>query len=180
MKIHRETDRIILREMVLDDKYAMFELDADPEVHTYLWKNPIKRLDEAEAMIEMIRAQYVSNGIGRWAIIDKESNEFVGWGGLKLITKPVNNHIDFYDVGYRLLRRFWGKGYATESAIESVAYAFESLNAPAVYGMTHPGNNASRNALQKAGLQITGTCDYEGLHCNWFEITRQQWEMNKR
>lgn len=60
-------------------------------------------------MIDSIRRQYIENGIGRWAVIDKESNNFVGWSGLKLITAKINNHQNFYDLGYRLIKRYWGR-----------------------------------------------------------------------
>ncbi|MES2828823.1 MAG: GNAT family N-acetyltransferase [Bacteroidota bacterium] len=174
MKVFKETDRILLREIVMDDKWAMFEMDSDPLVHRYLWK-PTLLMGETEATIKMIRKQYEELGIGRWAIIDKETNAFAGWGGLKLITSPVNNHNNFYDVGYRLLRKYWGMGYATESAKASVAYAFEELGISSVYAMAHPENEASRNALQKTGLVITDKCEYQGLQCDWFELKKEHW-----
>jgi len=180
MKVFKESDRIVLRELLPSDKDAMFEMDSDPEVHKYLWQNPITRLEQAEATIAFVRAQYIEHGIGRWAIVEKESNQFVGWGGLKLITTPINGHVNFYDVGYRLLRRFWGKGYATESAKLSVQYAFEELHATAVYAMADPNNLASRNALEKTGLKIDGHCEYEGLKCDWFELSREDCLMNNK
>ncbi|MBC8986742.1 GNAT family N-acetyltransferase [Pedobacter sp. N36a] len=78
MKIFVETDRIILREIILADAPLMFKMDSDPEVHKYLGNKPFKNISESEDNIRFIRDQYVSNGIGRWAVIDKENNEFVG------------------------------------------------------------------------------------------------------
>lgn len=175
-KIFAETDRIILREILPEDVEAMFELDSDPEVHRYLGNKPIHTIEQAAAQIEFIRQQYVDFGIGRWAIVDKESNEFVGWGGMKFRTDTVNQHTNYYDVGYRLLRRFWGRGYATESAKASVKYAFEVLNLPAVYAMAECGNSGSRNALLKTGLKITAQLEDDGVLCDWFEISKQDWQ----
>ena len=175
MKIHIETDRIILRELEVTDVQAMFELDSNPDVQKYLGNKPIHSLAEAEAQIQFIRQQYADLGIGRWAIIDKPTNKFVGWGGLKFRTDVVNNHTNYYDVGYRLIQRFWGQGYATESAKASVKYAFEVLNVPAVYAMAHRDNMASRNALQKTGLKITTQLEYEGELCDWFELSKEDW-----
>ncbi|MCD0490055.1 GNAT family N-acetyltransferase [Pedobacter sp. MC2016-14] len=176
MKIHAETDRIILREIELTDAEAMFEMDSDPEVHIYLGKKPIKTIKEAEAQIAFIRQQYVDHGIGRWAIIDKQSNQFVGWGGLKFRTDTVNGYSNYYDVGYRLLRKFWGQGYATESAKASLKYAFEVLKVQVVCAMAHHANAASRHALLKAGLKITTQFEYEGELSDWFEIIKEDWE----
>lgn len=176
MKIYAETDRIILREIILNDAPAMFEMDADPEVHTYLGKSPIKTIDQAIENIGYIRQQYVDYGIGRWAIVDKRTKQFVGWGGLKYRTDEVNGRINFYEVGYRLLRKFWGQGLATESAKASLKYAFEELLLEQVYAMANVENLASRNALLKSGLKITGQLEHEGIPCHWFEIQQADWK----
>ncbi len=81
MKIFAETDRLILRELLPTDVAGMFEMDSDPEVHRYLGNKPYSAIEESQANIEFIRRQYIENGIGRWATIEKETNNFVGWAG---------------------------------------------------------------------------------------------------
>lgn len=176
MKIYVETERIILREIVLDDASAMFEMDADPEVHTYLGKSPIRTIDQAINNIKYIRQQYVDYGIGRWAIEDKETKQFAGWSGLKFRPDDVNGHSDFYEVGYRLLRKFWGQGLATESAKASLKYAFEELHLNGVYALADVANSGSRNVLLKSGLKIAGQFEHEGIQCHWFEIRKADWK----
>ena len=83
MKIFAETERFILREILPIDAEGFFELNADPEVQKYLGNKPITSTTQAIDDINFIRAQYLSNGIGRWAIIDKKTNKFIGWTGLK-------------------------------------------------------------------------------------------------
>lgn len=175
MKIFVATDRIIMRELLLSDSQKMFEMDSDPEVHLYLGNKPFTHISESEENIRFIRQQYEENGIGRWAVIDKESNEFVGWGGLKFITTTTNNRIHFYEVGYRFLKQHWGKGYATASAKASLKYAFEEIELSQVYAMAHEENAGSRHALQKSGFKITEQFDHEGITCDWFEITKEDW-----
>lgn len=172
-KIMVETDRIILREITINDAPAMFEMDADPQVHTYLGKSPIQTIGQAISQIQFIRQQYHDYGIGRWAIVDKSTGNFVGWGGLKFRTDEVNGHINFYEVGYRLIRRYWGQGFATASARASLKYAFNELQLDAVYAMANVENLASKNALLKSGLVITGQLSYEGIACDWFEIKKE-------
>ncbi len=163
---------MILREILPTDIEGMFELDSDREVHRYLGNNPVKTMEEIEDGINFIRQQYVDNGIGRWAIIYKETNDFVGWAGLKYITEPINNHIGYYDLGYRLIKRFWGKGIATEAACVSLKYAFDELNVREVYAMADCENVASNKILRNAGLQFIETFDYGGVKHNWYKINK--------
>src|SRR5690606_25147557 len=119
MEIFVETKRLILREILPTDIDGFFELDADPEVHRYLGNKPVKNKQQVVDVINFIRQQYLDNGIGRWAMIEKETNNFIGWAGLKLEKIKINNHINYYDLGYRLIRKHWGKGFATEGATAS-------------------------------------------------------------
>jgi [ribosomal protein S5]-alanine N-acetyltransferase len=171
-----ETERLLLRELVPADAEGMFALDSDAEVHRYLGNKPVKTIAEARATIEFIRGQYVQNGIGRWAMVEKSSSRFIGWTGLKLIREKVNGHIDHYDLGYRLIKEYWGKGYASEAAIACVNYAFEQLRLDAVYATAHPDNLASQKVLEKTGLQLVEIFDDNGEPTKWFSRMRDSWK----
>ncbi|KEQ29499.1 hypothetical protein N180_03830 [Pedobacter antarcticus 4BY] len=67
MKIFIETSRLLIRELTHTDYPGIFELDSDPEVHQFLGGNPISSIEDAKKSIELIRTQYIQNGIGRWA-----------------------------------------------------------------------------------------------------------------
>ncbi|HYM19744.1 MAG TPA: GNAT family N-acetyltransferase [Candidatus Kapabacteria bacterium] len=174
MQIFAETDRLILREILPTDDEGMFELDSDPDVHTYIGRM-VKSIDESHAMIESIRKQYADFGIGRWAMIEKLSGEFMGWTGLKYCTDMRNDHINYYDVGYRLIKRYWGKGFATESAIASLEYGFGKMDLPIINATADMNNLASRRVLEKCGLKHIETYDDDGYACAWLEITKQEW-----
>jgi len=177
MKHFVETERLILREIVSSDAEAMFEMDSNVEVHKYLGNKPFKTITDSEDNIRFIRQQYVDNGIGRWAVVTKAGNQFAGWSGLKLITTQLNNHVNFYEIGYRFLPQFWGKGFATESALATIAYGFEVLKLDAIYAIAHRDNVASRHTLQKCGLRITGQFDYDdNIVCDWFELIKSDWK----
>ena len=91
MEKYLETERLILRELLPTDVVGMFELDSDPEVHKYLGNNPVRTIEETREIIKIICQQYLDNGIGRWAAIEKTSGEFIGWSGLKFIREYENN-----------------------------------------------------------------------------------------
>ncbi|SDK58262.1 Acetyltransferase (GNAT) domain-containing protein [Pedobacter sp. ok626] len=170
MKMIIETERLYFRELLETDVDGIFSLDSDPEVHQYLGKNPIKTSQQAKDVISSIRKQYVDNGVGRLAIIEKETNDFVGWGGFKLITDLTNGHIGYHDLGYRFIKTFWGKGYATESSKAAVEYAFNQLKLHVIYAIADIGNLQSQKVLKKCGFIEKGLFDYDLVPHYWFEL----------
>lgn len=176
MKIFAETERLILREIIPEDAQAFFEMDADPEVHRFLGNNPVKTIEQIYEAIQRITKQYDDYGIGRWAAIEKSSGAFIGWTGLKFMTEPVNDTIHFHDIGYRLNKKYWGKGYATESAKAGLEYGFTTLGLKEIIGTAHIENKASRKALEKCGLTFVEKFDHKlYIRCDWLKITREQW-----
>ena len=175
MKIFIETDRLMIRALLPEDAEGIFELDSDPEVHRYLGNKPIKTIEQAAETIQFIRQQYLDNGIGRWAVIEKGTNTFVGWTGLKLMKETVNNHNNYYDLGYRLIKKYWGKGYATETATASLAYGFNELKLPEIFAMADVQNAGSNAVLKKAGLRFMEVFHDDDTPHNWYRITREEW-----
>jgi ribosomal-protein-alanine N-acetyltransferase len=167
-----ETERLFYRELVNSDAPSILELDSDPAVHQYLGNQPIKHIAEANEIITFIRKQYVDNGIGRWAIIEKNTDNFVGWGGFKLITDKVNGHQNYYDLGYRLIKKHWGKGYATEASLAAVNYGFEELLLPVIHAIADVKNLQSRKVLEKCGFARKGLFDYDLSPHFWFELRK--------
>jgi len=179
MKIFVETERLILREILPTDVDGLFKLDSDPEVHRYLGNKPVTGKGQILDVINFIRQQYIDNGIGRWAIIDKENNDLIGWTGLKFVTEITNNHKNYYDLGYRLIKKYWGKGIATETALASLEYAFNKLNIDEVFAMADCENDASNKILKKVGLNFIETFDLDGIKHSWYKIDRKEFENKK-
>jgi [ribosomal protein S5]-alanine N-acetyltransferase len=173
MKIFAETERLLLRELLPADVDGYFEMDSDPDVHTYLGSEPMQQKEQAANAIQFIRQQYIDNGIGRWAVIDKKTNAFLGWAGLKLITELTNNHINYLDLGYRFIKKYWGQGFASEAAAASLAYAFNELQANEVYAIADCENKASNKILTKTGLTLVETFVLHDIPCNWYKIDRK-------
>ena len=170
-----ETERLLLRPFEMTDDKDMFILDSNPLVHKYLGENPSKTLEQSQQMIEKIRNQYKENGIGRWATIEKATGKFIGWSGLKYITEYENNKIHFYDVGYRFIPEFWGKGYATEATKVALEYGFNQLQLKEIIGMANIHNKASRRVLEKCGLQYVEQFMWKDITCDWLKIEKEDW-----
>jgi ribosomal-protein-alanine N-acetyltransferase len=174
MKIQIETERLILRELVPSDAEAMFLLDSNQNVHQYLGNNPVKSIEECQNYIVNIRNQYVQNGIGRYAVELKETNEVIGWAGIKFITEPENNHVNFYEIGYRFQEAHWGKGYGYEAAKAWLDFGFNEMNIPKMYASVNKENVASKKILEKIGLQITSEFQWNGIPCFWLELENKR------
>lgn len=174
MHIFTETERLILRELLPEDAQGLFELDSDPEVHRYLGNNPVTTMEQSKAVVELVRQQYKDYGIGRWAIIDKTTHAFMGWGGLKYEFNPRKNE-RYYDLGYRILRKYWGNGIATESAMESLKYGFNVLDVQEIFAAAHCDNAASNAILKKTGMQLVETFIDDGAIHNWYTLDKASW-----
>jgi len=171
MSILYETDNLVLRELVPTDDQGMFELDSDSAVHRYLGNKPLKTIEESRKIIENVRKQYADLKIGRWAVVEKTTNRFIGWSGLKFCAETRNSHTDYYDLGYRFIPSSWGKGYATESSKPAIMHAFKVLKLPVIYGNALKDNGASRRVLEKLGFSFTGYySDPSHGDCAWYEL----------
>ncbi len=148
-----ETERLILREIQSTDEGRLFLLDSNPEVLKFIGIPTVENIEQIRSLIQMLQNQYEENGIGRWAVIEKESGILIGWSGLKYCRDTTNNHSNFYDLGYRFLPEYWGRGYATETSNFWLEYAFNTLNQMEVFATTDINHTASKNVLQKVGFK---------------------------
>lgn len=149
MNVVIETKRLLLRTFTGEDAPLIYNLNLDPEV-TRFTGDPIKDIKQAKEVLEQsILPQYTLYNHGRWAVHVKPELEYIGWCGLK--TRPEGNEID---LGYRLMKKAWGNGYATEAAYACLKYGFEKLNLPRIVGRAMPENIASLRVLEKCNMQF--------------------------
>ena len=170
MDLILETERLILREMRRDDALELFAMDSNPNVHKYLWNKPNQSIDEVYEYITLVRKQYSENKIGRFVAILKETNELIGWIGLKYNTVEVNKKVNFYDIGYRLNEKFWGKGYATEGTLAWLDYGFKVMKIEIMTAAAQTANIASNKILKKIGMTETEKYLENEVSWNWYEI----------
>lgn len=178
MKI--ETKRLMLRTFEEGDENRLFLLDSNVEVMKYIGMPTLTDISESKKVIEMIQQQYKENGVGRLAVIEKESGLLIGWSGLKFLTQEINGYNHIYDLGYRFLPEFWGKGYALESAKASLKYGFNDLNTEIIYDHAHAENTASNHILKKLGFLNTGEFTEPDGVCLWYELTKEKFIQNER
>ena len=146
-----ETTRLYLREMIVSDASDLYALNLDPDVIRYTGDRAFDSIQDAYHFLEKYD-HYENYGFGRWAVIRKQDDAFLGWCGIK-----YSSSIDEYDIGYRLMQRYWGNGYATEAAKACIDWAFEELHLRTILGRSMGENVASLRVLEKLGLQYIKT-----------------------
>lgn len=155
MKKIFETERLLLRELEGYDREAMFELNRDPEVVRYVGVDAMVDIAEAGHYVKVGRQRYAEDGCGRWAVVLKATNEMIGWSGLR----PVEDFGGCIDLGYRYMKKHWGKGYASEAAAACLDYGFKELNMGRIDAHCMVENKASERVMQKIGMTFEG--EYE-------------------
>ena len=178
MTFHFSSERLYFRDLQESDVNDIFELDADPEVHRYLGNRPIGTKEEALKTILHVKKQYEDKGIGRWAIVEKRSGECIGWCGFKLENRDWKEG-EYYDLGYRLKRRHWGKAYGTEAAGYCLEYGFINLGLKEICAAAHVDNLRSNNILQKLHFQIIKVFEFDDSLHNWYELSRRKFMTDK-
>ncbi len=173
-----ETNRLIMRPFEETDAEGLFLLDSNPEVMKYVGGVVSTEIEQSQQMIEFIQNQYKENGVGRLAVIEKSSNILIGWSGLKYLTKEINGMKNVYELGYRFLPEYWGKGYATETAIAALNYAFNEIKTDVVYAMAVTENAGSNRVLQKLGFEELGTFLDDGDLCYWYKLEKEKYKQN--
>ncbi|WP_339611148.1 GNAT family N-acetyltransferase, partial [uncultured Planktosalinus sp.] len=164
MRVILETERTFLREFSQEDAGDFYEMNNDPEVIKYTGDPPFSNIHAASEFIKSYNT-YSVFGYGRWAVCDKFTNEFLGFCGLKF--HPKENLVE---IGYRLKRKYWGKGYATESTIAVIKYGFKKFNFNAIYGFVENLNTASYNVLIKCGLELLFKTKHDGKSVRFYRV----------
>lgn len=169
MKTILQTNRLLLRELTPGDAKNMYLLNLDPEVIRYTGDGPFASEPEARLFLENYD-QYEKYGMGRWAVIRKSDETFLGWCGLKY--SPDAGECD---IGFRFFRKHWGQGYATEAAKACLEYGFDTLNLPTIVGRAMCDNLASVRVLEKIGLRYHCDVDFEGQPGVVYSLDKQQY-----
>jgi RimJ/RimL family protein N-acetyltransferase len=150
-----QTTRLSLRQLTADDAMHFYELNNDPEVIRYTGDLPFNDPQDAHHFLERYN-QYEKYGYGRWAVILKQTGEFIGWCGLKFEPELAET-----DLGFRFFKRHWNKGYATEAATACVRHGFEVLHLKRMVGRAMEENAASVRVLEKAGFHFLKKIEFE-------------------
>lgn len=157
--------RLRLRPPAPSDLDALAALSADPEVMEH-YPAPLSRA-ESEAVLQRIRAHFETHGYGMWVMTpagalaaEAASDTLLGICGLQHATFTLAQPPPI-EIGWRLARRWWGRGLVTEAATAALDFAFRRLALPEVVACTVPDNRRSRAVMTRLGMQHVEDGDFE-------------------
>jgi len=174
MAILIETPRLLMKEMVEEDTLNLFHLNSDPEVIRYTGDKPFNNKTEAREFILRYQSIYQKYRCGRLSTFIKETGEYIGWCGLKYLADK-----DEIDLGYRFIKQYWGKGYATESAAACLKDGFKRLKLDKINAIAAKDNTASINVFKKLSLNYIEDEPCDDELCVRYTITKKEWNKSK-
>jgi RimJ/RimL family protein N-acetyltransferase len=178
-----ETPRLILRQFTENDVDNLFNLNSDPEVMRYLTGGRSTPREEIRDEILPFHLGVYGrlDRLGTWAAESSVTREFLGWFHFR---PGRDSAITNIELGYRLVRHAWNRGYATEGSRALISRGFTELAVERVFAHTMTLNAASRHVLEKCGLRLVGTTPYDGpfeiegaeLGEVEYALTKVEWE----
>ena len=158
-------ERVLLRPWIDTDRAPFATMNADPEVMRY-FVAPLSR-EQSDALVQRLRTHIDTHGFGLWAMEAPDAEgvlRFAGFVGLSAsvpFTLPLPGIVPApHEIGWRLARWAWGRGYASEAAALALQYAFDELAWPQLVSFTAAGNLASQAVMRRIGLTPRGGFDH--------------------
>ena len=163
-----ETPRLLLRPFTLEDVEPAYEMNLDAAVSQYTGDGGIVSKEETQRRItEDVLGDYEKHGFGRFAVELKEEQRFIGFAGLKYLEDMKE-----VDLGYRFMKRYWGKGIATEAGKACVQYGFETLGLEKILAFVLPENIGSVRVLEKLGFEYVKEMIEDGLLVHQYVLSK--------
>jgi RimJ/RimL family protein N-acetyltransferase len=152
------TARLVLREWRESDLAPFAQLNADPEVMRY-FPGVLTRA-QSDTLAAQVQARFAEQGWGLWAVEAPQIAPFIGFVGLGRV--PFEAHFTpAVEVGWRLDRRHWGCGYATEAARAAIEFAFDELECEQVVSFAVLANDRSRAVMERLGMTHDQADDFD-------------------
>lgn len=166
-----ETARLNLRILRPDDLDSLAALFADRDVMRYVGNGQPASREEAGAALQSIIRHWENHGFGRWAAIDRQTQTFVGFGGLRsLMEEP--------ELVYHFAKSHWGRGLATELAKAGLRFGFEEHQFERILAVAKPDNSASIHVMEKVGMHFEQHANYYNIEVVQYEIMRAEFKLD--
>ncbi len=161
-----DTARLRLRPRRADDLQACLEMDCDPEVTRYIpgpWKDPARH---RAFVVERLRASYPA-GFGYWTVLERAApDRFLGW----ILLLPYRAVGEEVEIGWRLRRACWGRGYAVEAAAPVIRHACTGMGIATLVADIHAENRASIRVAEKLGFRFIEERNLSGLPAKSYQL----------
>ena len=166
-----ETERLLARKLSHQDIPVLTAMLSDPKV----MKFSVRGICDEEAtrkFVDWCLECYASHGIGPWGLYEKKSGEFIGFCG---VGPELVGEVEEINLGYRLARRFWHHGYATEAVKGVLQYAFGQKHCESVIAIIEPEHTASIRVTEKVGFGDYSLHEFHHRPVRVYRMTREHW-----
>lgn len=170
-----ETPRLRLRRFTMDDLDELYRIYSHPDLSKYIQNDKPLTWEQTKAAIKSMTENWEKYHFGVWAVIYKEHGKLIGHCGLKFLENTLE-----VQIGYLLLKSYWGRGLGTEAASSVLKYGFEVANLPQIVAVAKPENFASRRVLEKVGLKYEKDAYFYENNVVYYSISREAYLSNVR
>lgn len=164
-----ETERLIFRKFVDEDLDLLIEQRSDPEVNKYLGGTALQNPEALAKRIKFYISCYESHGFGMCAMVWKETGEMIGSAGIQ----PLDG-TDEIEVGYSMIKKYWGLGIGTEAARGWLEFGFRNTGLERIVAVADIDNAASRHIMEKLGMKYEKTEYHYGADCAFYSIYKKE------
>ncbi|SRR5579883_3295006 len=170
-----ETPRMLLRPPTKGDLDHLAQIYCDPEVMKYRLFSQPASWKQTQEFLESYLVHWEQHGFGRWATICKANQQLIGHCGLEYIAS-----LNEVEVNYLLSRNYWGQGLATEAAIASLKYGFETLQLQRLVALAKTENSASIRVMEKIGMHYQTNIQLHDVEWVLYILQRNQWQYSMK
>jgi len=161
------TDRLTLRQLIINDEKEIFTLRSDSEINKYLDRQLSNTIDDARNFIQKINENINKNDSIYWAITFSDKNILVG----TICLFGFSDENGSCEIGYELLTKFQGQGIMREAAKKVIDYAFNTIKVQRIEAFSHRDNQGSKELLEKLSFRNTNEPDHTSPELICFHLT---------
>lgn len=175
-----KSERLGFRNWLDSDLPIFIEMCADVEVMKYFTRT--RTAKEAEGMVKHIQKHMTESSTFWYAVDRLDTDSFIGFIGFWEVTYEAD-FTPCIEIGWRLRKEAWNKGFATEGALACLQYGFQTLQLDEVISMTTIPNKPSENVMKKIGMRKVGEFDHPKIEAGHrlrkhvlYKIEKSEWE----
>lgn len=163
-----ETPRLLLRQFTPEDAEELYRIYSHPDLFKYMSNDKPLVWEQTGAFIDSLNDNWKQHKFGVWAVVYKENQKLIGHCGLKFLENTPE-----IQIGYLLLKQYWGRGLGTEAAAEALRFGFEVATLERIVAIAKPENIASRRVMEKIGMKYEKDAYYYDNDVVYYSISRE-------
>lgn len=168
-----ETRRLILRHFTPNDADELYHIYSNRDLFKYMSNEKPLLRDQTRLLIYSLIENWQQHRFGVWALIDKKDKKLIGHCGFKFLDNTQE-----IQIGYLLLKSYWGNGLGTEAASTALKYGFEVARFERVVAIAKPENVASRRVMEKVGMKYDKNAYYYNTNVVYYCLTLEAYLSN--